>query len=131
MELVLVDTRSVEGWGGFCLPKRFIPGKKALILGGLLCLLQALDGIFTSIGISRFGIDIEGNPLVRLLMEEYGQLMVLALLKALSVGSIVLLTCFTNRIVWLNSAMGMLNCAYLFMAILPWTYLLFVQPYIA
>jgi hypothetical protein len=37
-----------------------------------LLLAQVLDGIFTAIGVRRFGINAEGNPLVRLAVEHYG-----------------------------------------------------------
>ncbi|HQH27418.1 MAG TPA: DUF5658 family protein [Oligoflexia bacterium] len=105
-----------------------IPGRKALLIGSVLCLFQLLDGLLTSIGVSRFGLEIEGNPWVRFLMQEYGCITALGTVKLFAVAVVIFLTFFTNRIPWLNSAMGALSCAYLLMAILPWTYILFVQP---
>ena len=127
-----VDVMVGVGGGNSFVPAagRFIPSRTTLALGGSLCLLQAIDGIFTSMGVSRFGLDIEGNPVIRALMEDYGQVLVLTLLKLAAILAIITLIALAHRIPWLNHAMGALNCIYVLLAILPWAYILFIQPYV-
>lgn len=115
---------------GFVGVERLASVEKAFILGGLLCLLQALDGILTSVGVSRFGIDIEGNPFVRSLMMELGHIPALSLIKCLAVVAIIALTFYARKIPWINNAMGAVSAVYIFSAIIPWTYILFVRPYL-
>ncbi len=38
----------------------------------LLVVLQVLDGLFTYIGVTRLGLAVEGNPIVRWLMGHLG-----------------------------------------------------------
>lgn len=108
--------------------RKFLPARNVLMLGVLLALLQAADGILTSVGINRFGITIEGNPFLRSLMEEFGHIPTLALVKLLAIIVVVSLTIIANRLPWVKSAMGAVTCIYLFAAILPWTYILFFRP---
>ena len=100
----------------------------ALLLGFILCSLQALDGILTSMGVSRFGTAIEGNPLIRTLMEEFGHVTALGLVKFCAILVVIALTCFAKRLPWVNNAMGAISCIYVFAAIIPWTYILFLKP---
>lgn len=116
-----------EGFGGV---RRWGSAEKALFLGGLLCILQALDGILTSVGVSRFGIAVEGNPFIRSLMIELGHIPALGLIKCLAVVVIITLTWFARKLPWVNNAMGAVSCVYIFSAIIPWTYLLFIKPYL-
>lgn len=95
-----------------------------LQLALLLSVLQALDGVMTSLGISRFGLSVEGNPLVRSLMEQFGPLTALAGLKTLGVLSVIVLAFSARGLPWVKNAMGILSCFYFFIAILPWTYIL-------
>ncbi len=101
-----------------------------LFLGIVLGLLQLADGVLTSIGVSRFGVGIEGNPLLRVLMTEFGHVPTLAMLKSFALFVVFGLTLLGLRLPWVKSAMGALTCIYLFAAILPWTYLLFIKPYL-
>lgn len=122
-----IDRAEVRRW----YPARVIenngPGREALFLGFLLILLQTADGILTSMGVSRFGLSVEGNPLLRLLMEEVGHVPALALLKLSAVVVVVGLVFLTSRLPWIRSALGAVSCIYLFAAIIPWTYILFFQ----
>lgn len=119
-------------WGGGFTSARFSPVKapvrKAFFLGIILCVFQALDGVLTLVGVNRFGIDFEGNPFIRSLMEQFGHVPVLGLLKGLAVLMVIGLVFSAKRLPWVNNAMGALSCIYLIAAILPWTYILFVQP---
>ena len=103
---------------------------EALTLGVILCIMQALDGILTTIGVSRFGLEVEANPLIRGLMESYGEIFALALVKSLSIVAICVLVFLAHRVSWISKAMGYVAALYLFVAILPWTYLLFFKQII-
>lgn len=102
---------------------------RALQLGFLLCVLQALDGVLTSLGVSRFGLHAEANPFIRSLMEQLGHVTALGLVKLAAILVIIALTLFARRLPWVNNAMGAIGCIYFFAAIIPWTYILFVKPY--
>ncbi|MCB0324848.1 MAG: hypothetical protein KDD69_14795 [Bdellovibrionales bacterium] len=127
MELTLgsLDVARLESFGA---SRRTFSYDKAFFLGAFLAVLQALDGVLTSMGVSRFGVAIEGNPFIRSLMEELGHVTALGLVKALAILIIVALTIFARRLPWINNAMGAIGCVYLFAAIIPWTYILFLKP---
>ncbi len=101
--------------------------RSAFIIGTTLCLLQALDGILTSVGMRRFGTEFEGNPLLRSLMEQFGHVPTLGLVKLLSIFFVIALTIYAQKQPWVRNAMGAISCIYLFAAILPWTYFLFIK----
>jgi hypothetical protein len=100
----------------------------ALFLGFILAALQILDGIVTSIGISRFGVAMEGNPLLRTLMTEFGHIPALAFVKLLALFVVVFLTVNARRMPWVRNALGIVTLIYIFAAILPWIYILFIDP---
>ncbi len=102
--------------------------KDTVWLGATLVLFQALDGFFTSVGISRFGTSIEGNPILRTLMEEFGHLPVLALLKTAAVVLVLIMTILANRLAWIRHAMVGVSGVYFFAAIVPWAYILYIRP---
>ena len=103
------------------------PVKGALFIGCCLALFQALDGIFTSVGISRYGLAIEGNPLLRSIMEQFGHVPTLALLKIAAICVVAFLTVVSFRLHWVKRAMSAVTLVYLFMAIIPWAYILFFK----
>lgn len=100
---------------------------KVLLLGFFLAALQAVDGVLTSIGVTRFGTSIEGNPMLRQLMEHFGHIPTLAILKLIAIIIVLSLTYLAQRRPWVHNAMGALTCVYLVAAILPWTYILFIK----
>lgn len=51
----------------------------------LLVLCQLLDGILTFIGVNRFGIGQEGNPLLKSLMASFGAGQTLFVVKTLAI----------------------------------------------
>lgn len=130
MELALGTYLDVRGRVETSLPRtvQTLAAKKALCLGALLCFFQMLDGLLTSLGVSRFGTEIEGNPFLRALMEDLGQVTALGIVKLASVLVILGLVAASRKLPWVSSALGALTCVYFFSAILPWTYILFVQP---
>ncbi len=113
--------------------RQVLPAQKAIsdnavFLGALLIFLQTADGILTSVGISRFGLAAEGNPLLRHLMAEFGHVWTLAILKLVAILIVVALVRTAQRLPWINGAIGAVSCIYIFAAIVPWTYILFIRP---
>lgn len=104
--------------------------RKAFLTGLALILLQGLDGVLTTIGVERFGVSIEGNPIIRGLMQQIGHIPALGLVKCLAVFIIVGLMYQARRLPWINGAMGAIGAVYVFVAIIPWTYILFFRPYL-
>ena len=97
----------------------------ALFFGAVLCALQAADGVLTSLGVRKFGIHVEANPVVRELIVSLGDVTALGLIKLLAIIVICFLVVLSRRVLWIRSAMGALSCVYLFGAVVPWIYLLF------
>ena len=108
-----------------------LPAREVFVLGIFLALLQVMDGFFTCMGMDRFGIGMEGNPLIRDLMLEFGYVPTLATVKLACVLVVLTMTVYSKQIPWIKNAMGAVSCVYLFVAILPWTYILFIQPAMA
>ena len=92
--------------------------------GNLVILLflvsQVLDGAFTYLGVSAFGMS-EGNPLIAYYMTHHGVGPSLTVAKMLAVVCSIVL-----HLLGLHRTLGLLTLMYLSMAVLPWTYLLFV-----
>ena len=95
-----------------------------VFLGSLMVLLQLLDGVFTGIGIWHFGTGMEGNYLLRSLMELVGFLPALILVKGASIALTGVLCVQASKLSWVRSAFIGVIGIYLFAAILPWTYIL-------
>jgi len=128
MEATLNRNEQAVAVAGFSELSNLRTVDKAFVLGSVLCLLQALDGVLTSIGVSRFGIEWEGNPFIRALMEDFGPTTALGIVKCFAILLVVGLTFFARRLPWINNAMGAVSCIYLFVAIIPWSYYLFIAP---
>ncbi len=108
-------------------PANIIPTQEVLMLGGILILLQILDGMLTAIGVSSFGIAAEGNPFIRHLMDQFGYLPALIFVKTIAVFIIGYLCLLANQVVWIPGAMKGLIGIYLSAAIIPWSAILFVH----
>jgi hypothetical protein len=91
--------------------------------GNLIILLflvaQVLDGAFTYLGISAFGLS-EGNPLIAYYINHHGLGASVTVAKTLAVGCSMVL-----HLLGLHRTLGLLTLMYLSLAVLPWTYLLF------
>jgi Domain of unknown function (DUF5658) len=85
----------------------------------LFLIAQLLDGVFTYLGISTFGLS-EGNPLVALTFRHAGVGPGLTIAKLLAVACSILL-----HLLGLHRTLGVLTLLYLSLAVLPWTYLIF------
>jgi uncharacterized membrane protein len=81
---------------------------------------QVLDGTFTYLGVSSYGLT-EGNPLIAHFIERHGAGPSLTVAKILAVACSMAL-----HLLGLHRTLGLLTLMYLMLAVLPWTYLLFV-----
>ena len=107
--------------------KSQIAAGQSMLLCAILCLIQAMDGVFTSIGIQRFGVAMEGNPLLRSLMEQFGCIPTLGAVKLLAIIAIIGISLYASYYRWINNALRAVMLTYFFAAILPWTYILFLS----
>ena len=82
---------------------------------------QACDGVFTYVGVSLYGVGIEGNPLLAWLMTSIGEGPALATAKVTaSAFGIALHLTAVHRI------LAALSAFYVAVAILPWIAILFL-----
>lgn len=95
-----------------------------LVLGLILATLQVIDGILTGIGVMHFGTSIEGNAVIRNLMEIIGAGYALVIVKVIALGVVALLCKMSTKISWLGLAMKGVIALYLCAAVLPWSYIL-------
>lgn len=101
-----------------------------LLVSVALITLQILDGVFTGMGIQRFGIESEGNPLLRELMLNVGPYTALAIAKLFAISCILTMAILVEKVRWVPHAL-MATCGiYLVFAVLPWSYYLFLNPWI-
>lgn len=84
-----------------------------------LC-LQVADGAFTYLGITVVGLT-EGNPLIAHYMEQVGVGPSLTAAKLLAVGCALVL-----HMLMFHRVLAALTLMYLTLAVLPWSWLLFV-----
>ncbi len=86
----------------------------------LFLIAQVLDGAFTYLGVSSYGIS-EGNPLIAHFIEQHGAG------PSLTVAKVVAVLCsMALHLVGMHRTLALLTLMYLMLAVLPWTYLLFV-----
>lgn len=83
-------------------------------------LAQCLDGVFTYVGVMKFGIGLEGNPVVAGLMTHFGQ--GAGLLSAKMIAAFLGI-CLHLRAV--HGAVAVLTAFYVAAAVAPWTLILF------
>jgi hypothetical protein len=84
-------------------------------------LVQICDGVLTYVGVSAYGVHMEGNPLLAWLMLWMGRGPALAMTKAAASGfGIALHLTSVHRVV------AALTLFYLALAILPWLGVLYV-----
>lgn len=82
---------------------------------------QACDGVFTYVGVSLYGVGIEGNPLLVWLMAAIGEGPALAAAKVLAGAfGIALHLTAVHRI------LAALSAFYLAVAVVPWIAILFL-----
>jgi hypothetical protein len=97
---------------------------KVTFLAFWLIVVQAVDGLLTSLGVSTFGIEAEGNPLIRAMMYAMGHNMAIGLAKFVAVLLVITLAVMARKRGWIGGVLGALTCFYLAIAIIPWTVIL-------
>jgi len=88
---------------------------------GFLC-VQYLDGVYTYVGFSIWGLNIEANPLIRSVALAIGPATGLALAKLVAIGFGMVL-----HLKKVHSVVAVLTGVYLLLSIVPWTALLFLR----
>jgi uncharacterized membrane protein len=85
-------------------------------------LAQASDGVLTYVGVSQYGLRMEGNPLLGWLMAAFGSGTALAATKAAaSAFGVALHLCSVHRLV------AALALFYFVVAVVPWMGVLFLR----
>ena len=103
------------------------PSRDVYYFGLFLISLQIMDGVLTSKGMLRYGTFAEGNPFLRQLMESFTPAQTLFMVKAFAIMAVVMITLIARRSHVVRDMIGVLSCIYLFVAILPWAYLLLLS----
>jgi uncharacterized membrane protein len=96
---------------------RSVFGDLALLL---FLLAQAFDGVFTYVGVTAYGLSMEGNPIISWLMLQMGQGPALATAKLTAGGFGIAL-----HLSAVHKAVAVLAVFYLLVAIFPWVTILF------
>jgi hypothetical protein len=92
-----------------------------LVVIGFLC-AQVLDGIFTYLGVTRWGPAIEANPIVNSAVALAGLGLGLSVVKMTAIGFGMLL--HLRRV---HNLVALLTAVYLFVAIFPWAAIFLTQ----
>jgi hypothetical protein len=103
------------------------PSKDAFFFALFLISIMIVDGVLTRWGVLQFDHSVEGNPLMRFLIEHLGLDSALLLAKAVAIGFVLGLTVAARRIRWIKNTIAVLCWVYLICAILPWAYLLYIS----
>jgi hypothetical protein len=110
---------------GSPLPKLWSPLLELTRFGNVAIVVflvaQCLDGIFTYVGVSTYGIGVEANPLIAGLMINLGH--GLALVTAKSLAAMLGLCLHMREI---HGAVALLAGFYVAVAIVPWMALLLI-----
>jgi uncharacterized membrane protein len=81
---------------------------------------QACDGVLTYVGVSVYGVGIEGNPLLAWLMTTVGEGPALATAKGMASAFGI-----TLHLMAVHRVLAALSLFYVAVAILPWVAILF------
>jgi Domain of unknown function (DUF5658) len=85
-------------------------------------LVQYLDGVYTYLGFSIWGVNIEANPLIRTAVGAVGPGTGLALAKLVAIALGMML--HLRRV---HRVVAILTAIYVILSIVPWTTLLFLS----
>ncbi len=100
------------------------PSREVIILGLILISLQIADAILTNMGMKVFGTEMEGNLLLRHIMENCGTLVALIASKSFAISVIIGLVYLSKQVTWIPVALKGVIVIYTGFAIAPWTILL-------
>jgi hypothetical protein len=90
-----------------------------LVVVGFL-LMQCLDAVFTYLGVAKWGLTIEANPIISAAMSAAGVVGALGIAKGVAIGFGMLL--HLRRV---HTLVALLTAVYFALAIVPWTTLFF------
>jgi hypothetical protein len=85
----------------------------------LFAAVQMADGILTLTGVARFGLTVESNPILSLSIMAVGAGTALSIAKVAAVMLAIVLHGTRSHLV-----LALLTVFYVFVAVLPWTWLL-------
>jgi hypothetical protein len=88
---------------------------RALALLALFVGVQIADAWLTALGVGRFGVAAEANPMLALPIILFGPAAALTIAKGVAVGGAVVLHRLSR-----HSLLAVLTVMYVFVAILPW-----------
>ncbi len=94
------------------------------LLGALFIALQIIDGLLTYHGVTLRGTGVEGNILIRILMESFGIATALVAAKLLAVVFTIIVCVAGVQISWVRPALISLIGLYALLAVVPWSYIL-------
>lgn len=94
---------------------------RVLFWAACVCIAQILDGVLTYWGMTRFGVEAEGNFLIRFLMDYMGVAQALITIKLLSIYIVVFLCLRDVHQNFLRIAFKFVAIFYFVFAICPWT----------
>ena len=87
----------------------------------LFLLAQAADGVMTYVGVATYGVTMEANPLLAVMMATFGQGATIAAAKVTAAALGISL-----HLVGVHRVLAILTCVYMIGAILPWVTTLLV-----
>jgi hypothetical protein len=95
-----------------------LPGSetRALAIVALFVAIQAADFVLTLNGLSRFGIDMEANPLLAASIRMCGAGVTLLTAKMIAIGLATMLNAVRAHL-----ALAILTVLYVFAALVPWS----------
>ena len=98
-----------------------LPGSatRGIAAVALFSAVQVADAVLTAEGVARFGLGMESNPVIALLIATVGAGTALSVAKLIAVAGAMGLH-------WLrcHTVLALLTILYVFVAMLPWTSLL-------
>jgi hypothetical protein len=99
--------------------ERSLFGDAALLL---FLLAQACDGVLTYVGVTIYGLQMEGNPLISWMIAAMGQGPALTAAKLTAGGFGIAL-----HLSSVHKAVAMLTAFYVVVAVVPWITILFIR----
>lgn len=92
---------------------------RAILALALFAAVQVADGVLTALGVARFGMGVEANPLLVHAMIAFGSASVLVAAKMIAILGGSVLHAYSYDLV-----LAALTAGYVFATVLPWALLL-------
>ena len=98
--------------------------KKVAILGCALMTLQIMDGALTYLGLKLLGVQMEGNSVLRGVIQMYGIAPALFIAKGAALVGVGVLMSAAHRRKWVRPIIFALCAVYTTLAVVPWLVIL-------